>query len=51
MFWFIKQVFIGFLSFSKSFATKCMSLNNEQCKTRLTLNLDPIEIKHLSIYD
>ena len=37
MFWLIKQFFIGFLSFTRSLATKCMSLNNEQCKARLTV--------------
>ena len=43
--WLIKQVFIEFLTFSRSFATKCMSLNNEQFKTRLILtDLNPIEL-------
>ena len=37
MFWLIQQVFIVLPSFSQSLATKCMSLNNEQCKVRLTL--------------
>ena len=32
-----KQVFVGLLSFSKSLATKCVSLNNEPCMTRPTL--------------
>ena len=47
MFWLIKQVFIGLLSFHGSLATKCMSLNNEQCKTRLTfVDLNPVELKY-----
>ena len=34
MFNLTKQVFIVLLTFTKSFLTKCMSLNNEPCKTR-----------------
>ena len=47
MFRLIKKLFIGLLSFNGSLATKCMSLNNEQCKTtRLTLiDLNPVELK------
>ena len=32
-----KQTFIALLSFSRSMATKCISLNNEQCLARTTL--------------
>ena len=32
MSWLIEQVFIGLLNFSKSLATKCVSLNNEPSK-------------------
>ena len=42
MFGFIKNMFIGLLSFSGSLATKCISLNNEQCKTRpFLINFNP----------
>ena len=34
MFGLFFKMFIGSLSFSKSLANKCISLNNEQCKTR-----------------
>ena len=38
MLWLIKQVFNGLLlSFSRSLATKCVSLNNEPCMARPTL--------------
>ena len=37
MFGFIKNIFIGLLSFSGSLATTCLSLNNEQIKTRTFL--------------
>ena len=33
----IKQIFIGLLSFSRSLATRCFSLNNESCMIRPTL--------------
>ena len=33
----IKQVFITLLSFSKSLAAKCMSLNDKLCNIRSTL--------------
>ena len=40
----IKQVFIALLIFSGSSATKCLSLNNEQCITRLNfIDLNPFE--------
>ena len=37
MFGFIKQAFIVLLSFSRSLATKYISLNNEPCLARPTL--------------
>ena len=47
MFWLIKQMFITFINFSGSLATKCVSLNNEPCMTRPTLiGLNPIELKY-----
>ena len=47
MFWFIKQIFIALLSFSRSLATKCVPLNNESCMTILTLmDLNPIELNY-----
>ena len=47
MFWLIKKAFIGLLSFSGYLATKCMSLNNEQYRTSLTLiDLNPTELKY-----
>ena len=43
MFWLIKQVFLAFLSFSGSSATKCVSLSHEPCMARPTLiDLNPI---------
>ena len=37
---------IGLLSFSRYLATKCMSLNNEQYKTRpFLIDLNPVELK------
>ena len=43
----IKQVFIVLLSFNKSSATKCLSLNDEPCMIRPTLiNLSPVEFKY-----
>ena len=45
MFGLIKQVFIGFFSFSRFLATKCMSLNNEPCMIRPTLiDLNPVDL-------
>ena len=45
MFGLIQKVLIEVSSFSRSSRTKCMSLSNEQCKTRLTLiNLNTIEL-------
>ena len=42
-------MFIGLKSFNGSLAGKCMSLNNEQCKIRLTLiDLNPVELKYYS---
>ena len=47
MFSLIKQVFIVLLSFSKSLAIKCVSLNNEPCMIRPTLiDLNPAELKY-----
>ena len=52
MFALIKQVFLGWLCYSKSLSSiantpdhvKCISLNNQQCMTQLTLiNLHPNE--------
>ena len=43
----IKQVFIALLIFSGYFATKCLSLNNEQCIARLILiDLNPHELNY-----
>ena len=40
----IKQVFIALLIFSESSATKCLSLKNEQCITRLNfIDLSPFK--------
>ena len=45
MLWLIKQVFIALLIFSGYSATKCLSLNNEQCIARLILiDLNPHEL-------
>ena len=39
--------FFGLLSFIRSVATKCMSLNNEQCKTRPALiGLNSVELNY-----
>ena len=47
MFRLIKQVFILLLSFSKSLATKCLSLNDEPCMVRPTLiDLNHVELKY-----
>ena len=50
MFRFIKQVLlsvIGLLNLSASLATRCMSLNNEPCMTRLTLiALNPVKLNY-----
>ena len=47
MFWLIKQVFIALLSFSRSLATKCVSLNDEPCMTRpILIDLNPIELNY-----
>ena len=47
MFLVIKKTFIGLLSFNKSLANECMSLNNEHCKTRLTLiDLDSVQLSY-----
>ena len=49
MFSFIKQIFLVFLSFSSSLATKCVSLNNEPCMARPTLlDLNSVESKYFS---
>ena len=42
-------MFIGLKSFNRSLAGKCMSLNNEQCKIRLTLiDLNTAELRYYS---
>ena len=42
-------MFFGFVSFSRSLATKYMLLINEQCKTSLTIiDLNLIELKYYS---
>ena len=47
MFSLIKQVFIALLSFSRSLATKCVSLNNEPCMIRANLiDLNPVEFHY-----
>ena len=47
MFEFFKKMLIGLLRFSRSLATKCMSLNNEQCKPKLfIIDLNPVEFKY-----
>ena len=44
---FTKHAFIALLSFSKTLATKCISLSKETCKIRPTLiNLNPAELKY-----
>ena len=47
MFSLIKQVFIVFLSFNISLATKCLFLNGEPCMGRSTLiDKNPVELKY-----
>ena len=47
MFCFIKQWFIALLSFSRSLAKQCVSLNNEPCIIGPILNgLNLIELNH-----
>ena len=47
MFWVIKQVFVGFLIFSRSLATKCLSLNNEQrMASPFLIDLNLVELKY-----
>ena len=47
MFELIKQVFIAWLSFSRSLATKCVSLNNKACIIRPTLiDLNSVELSY-----
>ena len=42
-----KKMFIGLLSFSESLANECMSLNNEQCKTKpFLIDTNPVELKY-----
>ena len=42
-----KQVFITLLTFSRSLATKCVSLNNESCMIRpFLIDLNPVELKY-----
>ena len=38
MFWFMNQVLVTILGFSRSLTTKCMFLNDESCMIKLTLN-------------
>ena len=50
MFRLIKQVFIALLNFSRSLATKCVSLINEPCMTRPTLiDLYPAELNYYPV--
>ena len=47
----IKKVFIvlSVIKFYKSLATKCGSLNNEQCKTKpFLIDINPIDLKYYS---
>ena len=45
MFRLFEQVFIGLLSFSSSFTTKCLSLNEQPCMIRLILiDLNPVDL-------
>ena len=47
MFVIFLKMFIRILCFSRSLATKCMSLNNEQCKTIPSLSdLNPVELNY-----
>ena len=47
MFSLIKQVFVVLLSFSRSLATKCVSLNDKPYMIRPTLiDLNPVELKY-----
>ena len=47
MFWLIKKVFVALLSFSRSLATKCDSLNNESCMINSTLiDLNSVELNY-----
>ena len=47
MFWIIKQVLIGLLNFTSSSETKCVSLSDDQCISRITfIDLSPIELTH-----
>ena len=47
MFSLIKQVFIALLSFSRSLATKCVSLNNKSYMVRPSLiDLNPVELNY-----
>ena len=49
MFRFTKQLLIVLLSFSRSLATKCVTLSNESCLSRTNLiNLNPIELDYYS---
>ena len=43
MFWFMNQVLVTILGFSRFLTTKCMFLRDESCINRFTLNdLNPI---------
>ena len=49
MFGFIRQAFIRLLSFSESFATKCVSLNNGPCMIKPTLiDLNSVKLNYYS---
>ena len=49
MFGFIRQAFIRLLSFSESFATKCVSLNNGPCMIKPTLvDLNFVKLNYYS---
>ena len=42
-------MFIALLNFSRCLATKCVSLNNEPCKTRSTnIDLNPVDLNYYS---
>ena len=50
MFSVIKEVFILLLSFNESLTRKFLSLNEEPCMVRCTINdLNPVEVKYYPI--
>ena len=51
MFEFIEEMFIGLLMFGGSLVTRCMTLNNKQCKIffrPFRINLNPVKFKYYS---